>query len=213
VISILLVPSVLVGLYFLWALNRKPRLLATIRIEPSGLGSTTIVPEENDPDTLMRLVLVYGSKVRWILNNEPEGARQTFEGILDESVDKWCAVAVRDLRSDTELRIVTEGMARGELPGAVARGEDFRVKYFEGRPGYVVNSIPVPGLSSNLAWHFLHLLQEVRNRLSQDDRHRTVKALYLWSEVARSADANDKTMAGLKRLTVAAENALARATA
>ena len=95
----------------------------------------------------------------------------------------------------------------------MAQGEAFRIKYFEGSPGHVVNSIPVPGVSANVAWHYVHLLQEVRSRLSQDDRQRTVKALYLWSEFARSSAANDTTMAGLKRMSAAAEDAASRARA
>lgn len=204
----------LAGGYAAWAMRRPPTCAVAIRLEPSGEASVTFRPHSLRPDQLVRLALVYGAKIRWLLLNEPHGATDTFRAVVEEAINSWSSLTVQDLRTDTWLRQITAGAAGAAAPNTVPGGEEFRLRYFEGSrgaevTGWVVNTLPRPGLSANIPWHFLHVLQAVRARLSQEDRRRSEVSLQLWRDAIFGPSASDRSMAGLKILTNAANHAVA----
>jgi hypothetical protein len=66
-------------------------------------------------------------------------------------------------------------------------------------------------MAVNLAWNYVLLLQAVRGRLNQKQREESIYALQWWWDAVFSELGEDKSMAGLRALNSAANDAFRRA--
>lgn len=208
--TLLVLGTLAAAAYFL--ARRRPFITARVTLDPSGKAAVTLHPNESEPARLMRLALTYGAKVRWLLNNEPEQARQTFALVVHEALANWRSPAVADLLSDTDLGAISAEATAAGAPHTVPGGEDFLIRYFEARDGsaWVTNDIPRPGMSFNIAWHYVHLLQAIRSRISVQDREWTHTALSAWSMMVQKPEAADRSLGGLRRQTDLANAAVSQ---
>ena len=167
--------------YIVRALRRKPALSATVTIDPSGATVVAFSPDTASAEQLIRLMICYGSKVRWLLKSEPAKFTEVFREFMAEVVGVFSAIDVRDLLTDAP---VLSEMAKNTAgaPASVPGGERFSVRLFYGANGraWVTNDIPRPGLAFNIPWHFPILCQAIRSRLGQDDRRWAQLALQAW---------------------------------
>ncbi len=176
-----LVLLALVCVYIVWARRRKAVLAVTITIAPSGESVVVFSTDRPSPDQLIRLMLCYGSKVRWLLNSEPTKLTEIFREFLAEVIGVFSSVDVNDLVTDVPLLREVAQNAQG-APASVPGGERFAVRVFYGAHGraWITNDLPRPGLAFNIPWHYLILVQAIRSRLEQDDRHWAQRALQAW---------------------------------
>jgi hypothetical protein len=167
--------------YIVDRLRRKPTLAATITIDPSGAPVVAFSPDTADAEQLIRLMVLYGSKVRWLLKSEPAKFTEVFREFMAEVVGAFSATDVHDLMTDTPL---LSEMARNTVgaPASVPGGECFSVRLYCGANGktWVTNDLPRPGLAFNIPWHFPILCQAIRSRLGQDDRRFAQLGLQIW---------------------------------
>ena len=153
----------------------------------------------------MRFGLAYAATMRRVINTSYPITRRVFVEVVGEVADHWATGTVRDLLTDTDLRLMTAAFADGVLPGAVIGGEVFRIAYVQTPHGSrVEHRVPRPGLEANVAWHLAPLFQEIRSRIVPADRPWTGDALGAWYELAAAPITNRMTAASLLRLTTAA---------
>lgn len=192
--------------------RRKPVLTATIDMQPSGVASVRFEPAEVGPDLLMLLLLCYGAKLRWILNQEPPAIAEALREWSAEALDQWAALGVSDLigaiPTASEFVRGTSGH-----PATVSSGERFVIRLFVHKDGfgYITNDIPRPGMAVNLAWNYVFLLDAVRSRLDQKQRSDSALALQAWWDAIFSDLGADKSMRGAHALNRAANEAFERA--
>jgi hypothetical protein len=197
-----------IALFILFGvLRRKPVVTATIAIRPSGESSVTFEPSDPAPDSLIRLLLCYGAKIRWVLNTEPPESAEAFEDFCRDALTDWAVVDVNNLIADMSSAAAFLNAIDG-APSTVPAGEQFTVHLHVSRNGaYVTNCFPTPGLAGNAVWNYVLLLEEVRSRLSQQQREESALALQAWWHSVFSELGQDASIRGLHRLTDASNKA------
>ena len=209
---VLVLIATAIVVYVFAAFRAKPALVLSLTIQPSGDYVAVIDPKDADSKALIRFLLCYGSKVRWLLKNEPDELTEVLDQIVSESVDAFSAMSTTDLTRETSVGRSFEEI-KGHAPAAVAGGERFVVRYFvhQGNRGGITNDIPRPGLAINLAWHYLLVLQAVRSRLNQHDRSVAQRALQGWRSVAFGAGETWGGLGGLNKLNAVANDCVDKA--
>lgn len=113
------------------------------------------------------MVLTYGSKLRWLLLNEPVEINNLFRELTGEAAHSWSAVEGSLLRRMPTAARILEELENSNTPAAVASGEKFVVRYsrtsLRNMPNRssITNDLPRAGMAVNLAWNFLLLLGAV----------------------------------------------------
>lgn len=197
-----------IALFILFGgLRRKPVVTATIAIRPSGESSVTFDPSDPGADSLIKLLLCYGAKIRWVLNTEPPEIAEAFEDFCRDALTDWAATDVNNLIADMSSATAFLKAVDG-APSTVPAGEQFTVHLHVSRVGaYVTNYLPTPGLAANVVWNYVLLLEAVRSRLSQQQREESTLALEAWWHSVFSELGQDASMRGLHRLTDASNKA------
>jgi hypothetical protein len=202
----------LVCVWIVRALRRRPVLTAAITIAPSGEAHVVFSPDTADPEQLIRLLLCYGSKVRWLLKSETPALTEAFQEFMTEVVGLFSATDVRDLMTDGPL---LSEIARNTVsaPSSVPGGEVFSARLFYGAEGkaWVTNDMPRPGLAFNIPWHFPILCQAIRSKLDQDDRRWAQLALQAWLAAAFTENELPQDLNTLRLLTDTANDVTDRA--
>jgi hypothetical protein len=219
-VKLLIAATIAIGLFMLVKFFRGPAkagapkrtLTATIAISPSGESQVSFTPEVADPELLVKLLVCYGAKLRWLLNNEPPIVVEALRGFSAEAIDQWAALNVSNLIEAMPSASLFAANADGAAV-AVGQGEQFvvRLQVLPDGAGYVTNKIPKPGMSINLAWHFVLLLKAVRDKLSAEERRSSIYVLQGWFDSVFSELGENKSMAGAKALNKAANEAYVRA--
>ncbi|MBI5467155.1 MAG: hypothetical protein HY975_02995 [Candidatus Kerfeldbacteria bacterium] len=115
---------------------------------------------------MVALALAYGAKVRWLVNSEPESVREALIEWSQNCMDRWDNVAPGELAADLKQHFRDEGLGSTN-PATVPGGETFKIKLFaEWR---VWNELPKQGMSVNVAWHYIVLLEAIHERLQGPD--------------------------------------------
>lgn len=203
----------LVIAYFVLArvlLKRDLKVTATVEIPPFGSPLAIFVPSEAAAEDLTRMVLTYGSKLRWLLIHEPNEIQEIFKELTAEVSDFWAEGTGPLLpRLPTAARLLENTK---DHPAAVKTGERFVVRYmrtsFRMRPNKsrVTNDLAQPGLAVNLAWHYLVLVGAVYDALTPDARAIAGRAFQLWWADAFEQDI-DPSPNGLVSLVATADSA------
>jgi len=194
-----------IGVLAVLANRRKPTFTVLVHSKPDGSADVLITPGDQPPEHLASMALMYGAKIRWLLNNEPAPIREFFGQLVAECADAWSDPNIARLSRDSSVAKEILGTME-DAPMAVPGGEAFEIRYTVTRDGggLLVNTLPRPGMSPNLPWHYIHVLDAVRAKQSPIERRHFADALgYLADQVA-SADANTT---GLRALTTRMEAA------
>jgi hypothetical protein len=182
--------------------SRNRRLTSQIMIPSAGQPSVSFAPEPANQDDLCLLTLCYATKMRWLLNNEPDQVRDALTGLIAEAVSSW-----DEAGPDLISRMPTGKQLRSEdAPQAAASGETFRISFY--RTDYqrlrnrasVVTHIPRPGMVVNLAWSVILLLNAVEARLDDNHRQFMRDALRDWLNLANTQLAYDTSQQTLRQL-------------
>jgi hypothetical protein len=184
----------LAGIAIWWvrrAMNRPGLVEARVRIREAGESDVTLAGEST-AENLMLLALVYGAKVRWLLNNEPPETLEIFQ-----SGTRQCANLLGS-HSASELSVA---LAPGTTARAVEGDEEYVIRFHRNTAGegYVINSLPRPCLSANVAWHYFLLLSAIEPQLTRADNEELGIAL-LTAQTQWEME-NGKDMAALKMMT------------
>jgi hypothetical protein len=200
--------------WFLMAVaNRRKNLRATVTIyiPESGEPIVSTAPEDIAPEIFLGLLLSYGSKLWWNLLTEPLAVQEQFKILVEELVMAWPLAGESLILA---MPIAASAAAVTDRPHAAPGGERFVVRYYRTRyrklrdVGSIVNSLPRPGLASNIAWNYIVLGCEIFHRLDVAERARAAVALELWKERILSPECRDSSLAGLRRLMTEADYAL-----
>jgi len=199
---IYLIPAVavaLLGYLLVRGGKARPVLVVTVKLAPTGQSEVRFVPESSEPALLRALLLCYGAKIRWLLNNEPAEIAEMFEELVGEAIDFWA-----EHEDDLLAVMPTASQLRAQIdvPFTVPAGEQFSVRLFTGPSGqvYVLNDLPRPGLAINFAWHFIVLMDAVRSRLSESERVALHQGLQDWYDLIFSPAGQDSSFGALKNL-------------
>lgn len=177
----------------------KPGILnARVLIPATGAHRVEFGGRETD-DNLSLLALVYGAKIRWLLNNEPEEANQLFKILVREAVDAWGEHSEGDLVAamPTAKELVEQPRETN-----AAGGEEEYIVRFHRRPsgeGYVINTLPRPCLSFNIPWHYILLLSAIEPKLSPETQGELKVAL--GAATTQWEMENGTDMSSLKQMT------------
>ena len=190
--------------------NGLGRLLLTVSVQlaPSGDSVVVFTPDTHDPDLLVRLILCDGITIRWLLtDDESKDETYLYFQMLTEAIEVYTSSSITDLLSETDIgREVFNPIA--ERSQAAARGgEIYTASFYESTYGSAFVNIDLPTrlMPLNLPWHFVILLQEVRNRLTQRQRRYAQTALIALRDLACSSRASaDDSARGLSELTATA---------
>jgi hypothetical protein len=190
----------------------KPPLSATVWIAPSGESLVAFNPDTADSEQLVRLMLCYGSKVRWLLHSEPAKSTQVFQDLMATVINQFSAPKVHDLMTDVPVLTETRRNTVG-APVTVPGGELFSVRLLYGAYGEaaVANSLPSRGLAFNIPWHYLLLCHAIHRRLTQEERCWAQLALQAWFAEAFSASQSSQSLKALNSLNAAANQFTDRA--
>lgn len=181
IIFIIVAALVLYSLWALWLSRRAYRCTAIVELPQRGDPRVMFSPPTVDPIDLFRMGLAYGAKLYWVIATEPSVAAENFEILAREITAMWAtpgrlidslptAVAVKEL----------------DRPLAAQATERFTIRY--SRADYetmassatITNSLPRPGLSQNLIWNYVILMDAIHERIPIDLRLRTARALLVW---------------------------------
>jgi hypothetical protein len=173
-----------VALYSLWALwlsRRAYRCAAIVELPQRGDPRVTFSPPTADPVDLFRMGLNYGAKLYWVIATEPLVAAENFEILAREITAMW---ATPDRLIDSLPTAVA--IKKLDRPLAAQGIERFTIRY--SRTDYktmassaiIINSVPRPGLSQNLIWNYVVLMDAIHERIPVDLRLRTARALLVW---------------------------------
>lgn len=182
----ILIALALVAAYVGWSLYLKShdlRVTAVVEIPSAGEPRVSFNPLSAAPEECFRLGLAYGAKLQWVLTSEPAVALEQLRDLADEMVDSWQLNGRLTDSMPTALLVRT-----ADRPLAAQPIERFVIRY--SRTNYrslanrssVVNHFPVPGLSANLVWNFVVLMEAIHRNLDQPGKDRTARALRLWYE-------------------------------
>jgi hypothetical protein len=198
---IVAVVAVLVLFVVLSAARQQPDLKAIVDLSEDGDSQVVFSPAEPSSDLLLKLLLAYGAKIRWLLNNEPPAILDSFRIFAADAADLWDSDEVTDLLSVMPSALEVQ-KSFSVAPPAVAGGEQFVIRLLLHQDGSaaIINSLPKPGLSVNIAWHFVYLMQAVRARLPLEDRRWSQLALQAWVDLLFSSG-DDRSLRGLQALT------------
>lgn len=187
--------------YTLMTWNANRRVVADIHVPEHGRPTISISPGRANPDDLSLTALCYLSKIRWLLDTEPQVVMDTFKEMCGEAVDFMLEPA---RGQDLIGRMPTADAFRSysDDPKAVSGGESYRVRFYRTRykalrnKAWVINSLPRPSLALNPPWSSIVLLNGAHALLADRDRRRLRAALAAWFDVAFG----DETFRGLKGL-------------
>ena len=200
VVGIVLILLVLVSFYLR---PRNLRATAEVFLHPAGPPEVSLWSRDGRSDELVRLGLAYAAKLRWVLVAEPREIREIFDTLFAELCES--------LQLETESiidRMPTAREIRG-LEGrvlAAPRGERFMIRYY--RTSYksfhntssIVNTLPRPGLATNLVWNYIVLMEEIHRKIDPLTRERASRAFgYLWQR-SFAGGTVDRSLRGLKDL-------------
>jgi len=183
--------------------TRDRRARALIHIPESGQPTISLRPPSPLPADLALLALCYASKIRWILRNEPPMIQQLHRELCGELVDFW-----NEGGGDLIDRSPTAAAVRAavDAPRAVTGGESFKVDLFRTayrnltNKGYVLNTLPKPGLAANIPWSSIHLFNVAFVLSADSDRARFHRATSAWFAAAYSDAVDYQGLAGLNAL-------------
>ncbi len=177
----------------------KIALTCAIRMEPSGAYRVSFKPLNCDPGLLVRLVVHYISKIRWVLERPPllVGA---YQRLLQGALDHW---PERSARQDVpSLPLAAPPDPEAEPGGwTPSVGETYTIRLMArgDHTTYVSNDLPRLGLAASGPWHLLILIEAARRKLSKRHRQVLQQALGgLWDELFNVP--LDGSIEGLRRI-------------
>ncbi len=183
--------------------HRNRRAQITVNIPEAGFPNFQITPHDASPEDLSLLALCYGSKIRWLLQTEPEQMRDIFQKLCNEVIDFWSTPGVDLIDRMPSARRLREDESS---PHAISGGERYvvtlyRTDYHNLRnKAWVITTIPRPGLAANLPWSFLLVLNAVFALLNPSDRKILGQAMAEWYECAFEQARLEKSLSSLNLL-------------
>ena len=192
--------------------NRRARFTVTIPV--AGAPTLQLTPHNASPEDLSLIALCYGSKLRWLLQTEPELIREIFQDLCKETIVFWSAPG-----ADLIDRMPSARRLRGDesSPHAIAGGERFvvtlyRTDYHNLRnKTWVITTSPRPGLAANLPWSFLLVLNAVFVLLKPSERETLGRAIAEWYECAFRQSRLKRSLSSLNSLFEASLESLLNA--
>jgi hypothetical protein len=186
--------------------GQNPQLVAIISIKEDGTHNVIFEPDAAMGADLTRLLLVYASKLRWLVLSEDHSVQNLFQGLTREIADVWL------LAEDSLLEVMPTANALRDAGGlfSVPGGETFTVKYYRTQSSspnrsFLHNDLPRPGLAANLPWHFCVLSDAVFQRLGQQERDTAYAAYATWLEAAYEGFPPSNSLQYLTHLVRAAD--------
>jgi hypothetical protein len=183
--------------------HRNRRAQFTVTIPVAGPPTLQLTPHDASPDDLSLLALCYGSKLRWLLLTEPECIPEIFQELCSEAIDFWSEPG-----TDLIDRMPSARRLRGDESGphAVAGGERYVVTLYRTdyqnlrNKAWVMTTIPRPGLTANLPWSFLLVLDAVFVLLKPSERETLGRALAEWYECVFGQGPPERSLSALNAL-------------
>lgn len=165
--------------------NRRAKII--INIPVTGFANFQIIPHDASPEDLIQLALCYGSKIRWLLQMEPEQVRDIYHGLCNEVIDFWSAPG-----ADLIDRMPTASQLREDdsSPHAVVGGEQYVVTLYRTdyhnlhNKAWVITTVPHPSLAANIPWSFLLVLNAVFVLLKPSEQETLRRAIVDWYKYA-----------------------------
>lgn len=149
---------------------------AEIALSPDGRHEVTFSPEEPSGHSLCLLALCYAAKLRHLADWEPRELAESFEIMLSNALISWPSSSAGLLDSMSFVDQLVRNAPAGHK-WAVDAGEVFKVTLIEYRQytqprarTRFANSLPRPGLSFNLAWNYIVLLDSIVAKLTEFHR-------------------------------------------
>ena len=176
---------------------------AEVILGSDGQNKVLFSPEQPSEYSLCLLALCYAAKLRHLADYEPRELAKSFEIMLSDALINWPSSSAGLLDSMPFVDQLVKN-APGGHKWAVDAGEVFKVTLIEYRqPGVRArfsNSLPRPGLSFNLAWNYIVLLDSIVAGLN--DFHKAVlsDALLILMMDMFDAGANFKAVRSYLRL-------------
>lgn len=173
-------------------------------IEESGAARDEISPSDVEPAALLRLLVCYTVKIRWVLESEPPALVGGLQELLGDVVGHL-PIPVEDGFLDS---VSTVAHLRADSTGDWAEpgGETFVVRLFMNPTPHVTNDLAM-GRAFNVPWHLLLLIEAVRKKLDQHQREALQAALdAIWDDLF--VEPIDSSFRGLRQLTEVANNNL-----
>jgi hypothetical protein len=181
--------------------NRRAKII--INIPVTGFVNFQITPHDASPEDLILLALCYGSKIRWLLQTEPEQVRDIFHGLCNEVTDFWSAPG-----ADLIDRMPTARQLREDdsSPHAVAGGEQYIVTLYRtdyhnlSNKAWVITAVPRPSLAANIPWSFLLVLNAVFVLLKPSEQETLRQAIANWYKYAFEESHPNRSISSLNSL-------------
>jgi len=153
---------------------------AEILIRPERQPHVRLEPASVEATELLQLLLCYGAKLRWCLNDQPEWVRQGFEQLTWQAAVLW-DTGYEGWPADW-VPVGLAGALLGCYETSVPRHERYIVQLYsdERGRGYPCGSPPPNPRRDNLVVHYLALLEAVAARLDDEERAATQPALLEW---------------------------------
>lgn len=181
--------------------NRRSKII--INIPVTGFANFQITPNDASPDDLILLALCYGSKIRWLLQMEPEQVRDIFLELCNEVINSWSEPGADLIDRTPTARQLREDKS---ISHAVAGGEQYvvtlyRTDYHNLRnKAWVITTIPRPSLAANIPWSFLLVLNAVFVLLKPSEQETLRQAIADWYKYAFEESHPNRSISSLNSL-------------
>ncbi len=200
-----------IGTYLVWSFllhRRDRRVRAEVVIPENGHSLMSINPPTAAPDDLCLMVLCYASFVRWLMETEYAVVRDTYRELCKEAVDCWGREGMRLIdRLPTASKIETT-LETQNIPKTVPGGEKYAISFwrdevphFKPKVWVTLMRSPLRGLSANLPWTVMLLLNAVHNLVPHQYGELALREAWRdWFKAAFALQNGYKGSSGLKSM-------------
>ena len=161
----------------------KPSIVTRIQLFSDFSSKVVFDPPEPPSDQLIQLALMYGAKLRWLLNNEPIEIKEMLVSFSELAISNWVSAKPGELASNIKNELKSRGLG-ADTTATIPIGETFTVKYYHSASGWghITNYLPKPrGMVINLAWHYIVLLEEIHSQLfSRGENSPLIQLMMFW---------------------------------